>query len=420
MTKTYHTLVTKCIGMAICLTAIFAQNIHAARQTMYSRLIKTLQVVVNNDWLSPPVMTLGSDDVLNIGFDELSHEYHRFTYHIEHCEKDWTVSQDIFESDFLNGFNDNPIEDYQNSLNTTVLYTHYSLQLPNERCSMKMSGNYRITILDENDEKVAAVEFMIVEPLMTIGLSCTTNTDIDVNKSHQQISMTVGYGRTNVTNHNEQISVLVTQNNRNDNARSDIRPNLINGKGLEWVHNRDLIFDAGNEYRKYEVLDVSHPTMGIDRIVWDGHNYNVYPFTDEPRTNYLYDVDANGAFYIRNSDNRENDYTSEYVNVHYRLKSPRLTHGRIMINGEWTTDDEKASYVTEYDEDNGMYHATIMQKQGYYSYQYLLLNDDGTTTVSPTEGSFYQTENRYQAYVYYKETGGRTWRLVGFRQLEFK
>ena len=101
-------------------------------------------------------MTLGSDDVLTIGFDEFSHNYHRLTCHLDHCEADWSVSNDLFESDWLQGFNDWQIDDYQNSINTTVLYTHYQLTIPNEHCQVKMSGNYRLTIYDEDeaDEKL--------------------------------------------------------------------------------------------------------------------------------------------------------------------------------------------------------------------------------------------------------------------------
>lgn len=189
MEKTY---ISRCIGVIICLLAVVNQ-VAAVRQTIYSPQIKTLQAVVNHDWLSPPVMTLGSGDILNVAFDELSHEYHRFTYRIEHCEADWSPSTEIFESDYLSGFNDNPIEDYRNSINTTVLYTHYSMQLPNERCSLKISGNYRLTISDEDGEKAAEVRFMVVEPMMNVSLECSTNTDIDVNKSHQQISMGVSF-----------------------------------------------------------------------------------------------------------------------------------------------------------------------------------------------------------------------------------
>lgn len=402
------------VGVVI---AAFAPLVATAANRIYSPQVKTLQAVVNQDWLSPPVMTLGSDDVLNIGFDELSHTYHRYIYKIEHCEADWSTSTGLFESDYLAGFNGNPIEDYQNSLNTIVLYTHYNLQIPNDKCQLKMSGNYRLTIYDEDNdnERVAEVEFMVTEQTMNVGLMATTNTDIDVNRSHQQVSVSVDYGNLSVTNLNEQVCLVVTQNGRDDNAKRNPRPNFINTRGLRWEHNRDLIFTAGNEYHKYELLDVSHPTMGIDRISWNGHNYDTYLFPDEPRRNYLTDEDANGYFFIRNTDNSEIDYTCEYTYVHYKLKTGEQYDGTVSVDGHWATDYDRSAYAMEYDEGDGSYNAIILQKQGYYSYQYLLNGD-----ISPTEDSFFQTENRYQAYVYYRKTDGRTWRLVGYRQLIFK
>ena len=71
----------------------------SAKSRIHNPQIRSLQVVVNQDWLSPAVMRLGTDDVLNISFDELSHNYHRYIYKVEHCEADWTTSGDIFESD---------------------------------------------------------------------------------------------------------------------------------------------------------------------------------------------------------------------------------------------------------------------------------------------------------------------------------
>lgn len=403
----------------ILLTAPAATTLKAGN-TIYSPRIKTLKVTANDDWLSAPVLTLGTDDVLHIAFDELSHTYHRFVYHIEHCEADWTPSRDLFESDYLYGFNDSPIEDYENSINTTVLYTHYALQIPNEKCSIKMSGNYRLTVLDEdnNNEKVLTAEFMVVDPKMKVEMEATTNTDIDTNQSHQQVSVSVDYGSVNVSNIDEEIYLVVTQNDRNDNARRGLRPNLINTQGLRWEHNKQLIFEAGNEYHKYEILDVSHPTMGIDHIVWDGHFYQAYPFACEPRCNYLYDVDANGSFYIRNSDNRENDYTSDYVKVNYELISPPMGKAKVVIDGRWTTDADPKAYEMDYDPNKQAYTATILQKQGYYSYQYLLRTEDGKLSIPPTEGSFYQTENKYQAYIYYKGIGQRTWQLLGYSQIQ--
>ena len=64
--------------------------------------------------------------------------------------------------------------------------------------------------------------------------------------------------------------------------------------------------------------------------------------------------------------------------------------------------------------------AVVLQKQGYYNYQYLMRDADGTVRPVPEEGSFFQTENRYQALVYYKGSGDRTWRLVGYGQTTTK
>lgn len=407
------------IVVIIATLCTIGTSLRAADHTIMSTRVKTLQAVVNDDWLSPPVMMLGSDDVMRISFDEMSHEYHRLAYKIEHCEVDWTTSNDIFESDWLEGFNNLTIENYQNSINTTFLYTHYSFEIPNERCRLKMSGNYKLTILDEgnNSEPLAEIRFRVAEQAMTLGMEMTTNTDIDINQSHQQLSMRLNYGALRVVNPAEEIYTEVRQNNRRDNARINVQTSLINNRGLEWRHNRELIFEAGNEYRKFEVLALSHATMGIDRMHWDGHHYHAYPFVCEPRINYLYDEDANGAFYIRNSDNYDNNFTCDYVYVHYKLVAPQTMQGDIIIDGEWTTAENKNNYLMQYDEEEGAYNATILQKQGYYSFQYLLRRPDGSTSIAPTEGSYFQTENSYQAYVYYKPAGARTWRLVAFRQL---
>ena len=399
---------------AIALLFLMPTTLTAGNR-IYDPQIKSLETMVNADWLSPSVMRLHGGDILHIGFDELSHDYHRYIYRLEHCEADWTTSDELFESDWLEGFNNNVIEDFDRSINTTVDYTHYRLSIPNDKCRLKMSGNYRLHVIEEDlDEEVLTVEFMISEEAMNLSMAITTNTDIDTNLSHQQVSFGLKYGNLLVTDPQEQLQTVVMQNCREDNSRWNVRPTAVIQNGLEWTHCQDLIFDGGNEYRKFEVLDPSHPTMGIDRIYWDGESYQAFPFVNEPRPNYLYDEDANGSFLLRNSDNRESDYTSDYVWVNYRLKTPYRLVGDIVIDGRWTTEDPE-TYIMTYDETSGLYTASILQKLGYYSYQYL--ND---SRPLPSEGNFYQTENGYQILVYYKGTGERTWRLVAFSQLTIR
>ena len=326
---------------------------NAQRHEIYDPNIKSLQVVAGQNWMSLPVIKLrgnSPNDIINIGFDDLTHSYHRYVYKIEHCNADWTVSDQLFTSDYIEGFADgSTIDDNEESINTNVLYTHYKLRIPNEDCQLKMSGNYKLTVYDENDNnrRVFTACFMVLEPQMGLQLSVTTNTDLDFNKAHQQVSMQLSYGNINVTDPTSQIKTAVMQNGRWYNAKLNAKPQYIMPNGL----------------------------------YWDGKNYNVYPFMCEPRLNYVYDEDANGAFYIRNSDNIENDISSEYVFVHYRLKCPQKVNGTVYLNATWTNDWFTPDYQMTYNDATLCYEATIMQKQGYYSYQLVMLDNSGTSDV---------------------------------------
>lgn len=392
----------------------------AQRNRILNPDIASLQVVAGNNWLSMPVIGLGEGVPVNIAFDDLTHEYRRYAYKVEHCNADWSTSGDLFVSDYIDGFNaDNVIEHVEQSINTNVLYTHYRFQIPNERCKLKMSGNYRVTIYDANDDDKAVAEccFMVVEPCMGIKLSVDANTDKGINSRWQQVAMEVKYGGgLSVTDVQRQIYTVVMQNGRWDNAVVNAKPQFVMGDGLRWSHNAQLVFEAGNEYRKFEMLDVRQANMGVEKIDWDGKEYHAYLWPDEPRGSYVFDEDANGAFYIRNSDNRENNSTSEYIHVHFTLRSPRLA-GDVFVNGVWTNDQLSAPYKMQFDEGAQCYRLSLLLKQGYYSYQYVWQQSNGQIATVPSEGSFYQTENRYQALVYYRKMGERADRLVGFAEI---
>lgn len=406
------------IFSTICL-ALSALPANAQFNKVFDENIASLRVVAGDDWTAMPIINLNGNVPINISFDDLTHEYHRYTYRLEHCEADWTKSEGIFPSDYCEGFAEgNTIDDVEESINTNIQYSHYSLQIPNEKCKVKISGNYRLTVYDENtNSKMLEACFMVKENTMPVRLEASTNTDIDINGAHQQISMEINYGANKVINPRQEIKTVVLQNGRWDNAVYNPTPQYIMPDGLKWQHNRQLIFDGGNEYRKFETLDVSHSTMGIESVEWDGSNYNAYVWTDEPRPNYIYDEDANGAFTIRNSDNIENNTSSEYVLVHFRLKSEPINE-TIFINGNWTNETFIPKYEMKYNSQSHLYEAEILLKQGYYSYQYLSKGLDGKPQPASSEGNFSQTENDYVCLVYFKGTGQRTDKLVGFQRIK--
>ena len=406
-------------GMLMVSGSLMPRSVVAQRSEIFSPRISSLQVVAGNDWLSIPLVQL-HDGSINIAFDDMTHEYRRYVYRIEHCDADWKASSDLFPSDFLSGFNGElTIDDYDESVNTNRLYTHYSLRIPNENCRITMSGNYKLTVFDENEGNMPVLSacFMVLDPLVKVSASYTSNTDIDVNKSHQQVNFDVRYSDVRVTDPSRQLRTVVLQNGRWDNAVWDARPSYVSAEGLLWSHVRNLIFPAGNVYRKFEMLDMNHTTMGLEELKWDGEDFHAFVFPDLPRPSYVHDEAPQGSFYIRNSDNSENDYASDYAWVHFSLKAP-LQRGDVYLNGDWTRDSFLPVYKMEYDAEEGMYNASVLMKQGYYSYQYLVLRDDGTTMPVDSEGSFFQTSNKYQVLVYYRGMGDRTDRLVGYVEVK--
>lgn len=398
--------------------------LHAQRNITYTDQIASLQVVAGTRWQEMPIIRLNGNEPINISFDWLSHSYQRLSYTVTHLEADFTTSDAVFTSDYLEGFESGlTIDDYQQSINTLQNYTHYRLQIPNDKCRLTMSGNYRVDITDDDNggKVLASVFFMVNEAKVTPTMAMTVNTDIDVRHSHQQIELAVDYTTLNATDVRRQVKGYVLQNRRWDNARTLPEASRVSPRQMEWTHCHDLIFDAGNEYHKFEILDIHRNSMNVENNVWDGNNWHTMLWADYNRPSYVYDETANGAFYIRNSDNIENDISSEYVLVHFTLQSPPLTH-RLFVNGEWTNDRFLPQYEMHYDKERKVYEGIVPLKYGYYSYQYLMLKDgeydeEGTNntapSIPPTEGSFYETRNTYNALIYYRGTNDRADRLVG-------
>lgn len=398
--------------MILCL----CNMLQAQRHNIFSENITTLQVTVNNDWLNMPIMTLASNDILNISFDELSHTYHRYSYTITHCDADWKESEGLFTSDYIEGFgNGLLIDDFKESINTNQLYTHYNIQIPNERCSIKMSGNYKLSVIDEETrDTIITACFYVVEPIVATSINILYNTDIDIRKSHHQLDLRVDYPSSlRVSNPRQQFKAIVLQNERIDNAVILPPAPQLMQNGMQWTHCRNLIFQAGNEYHKYEFFDPHRNSLGVESVNWDGEMYHIHLHHDYIRRSYVYDEDANGSFLIRNSDNIENNTTTDYAITHFYLDSPPLL-GDVYIEGKWTLNDISQRYKMNYDKESHCYTTSIPLKMGYYSYQYLYIPfGKEEVTISPSEGNFYETENKYNVFIYFRGNIDRTDRLVG-------
>ena len=388
---------------------------HAQTQQIFDSNVRTLTLTVDDDPTLPPDMPLGGRQHLYIEWDEMSHDYKRYVYHIDHCDWDWQPTDGIFESDYLEGLNDQLIEDFEKSFNTTQIYTHYWLRIPNKELRLRLSGNYRLRIYEEDadrdeDPPVLEARFCIYEKAAGIITQLSSNTDIDFNSRHQQMTLSVGFGSLSVFDPQRELKVIVMQNRRWDSRIENLVPNVRKTGGIEFTHNRQLIFPGGNEYHRFEILDVHRTATGVDRIDWFEPYYHATLFAAQPDRAYSYSEDQNGVFVVRSSDDIDDATTAEYIVVHFFLKSPRLPGGDVYVSGQWSGQTFNPDCRMEYDDINQEYHAAVLLKQGYYSYEYI--QQDGLTTRAM--GSFFETENEYEVLVYYRGQGARYDRLAAY------
>ncbi|MDE5727223.1 MAG: DUF5103 domain-containing protein [Duncaniella sp.] len=408
---------------AISLLLLFASaaaTLHAqtedTRQGVMNPSFKSLQVTVDGDIMSLPVITLGpAMHRLSITFDELAEERRWMRYSLEHCDAAWRP-EGLAPSEFLDSFNEGTVEEYEYSQATTVHYVHYRITIPNDELRITQPGNYLLRVYDEQDpeETLLQARFSIVDPQVSVGLEATSRTDIDTNEAHQQLGIRVGFGKMDVADPFSDIKVTITQNGRPDTERILTTPTRLGAKEIFYEHIRPLIFEAGNEYRRFETVSTRYPGMHIDWIDIDAPVCNAGLAPDRPRTSYAYDQTQNGRYKIRTTDLDDSDRMADYVLTHFTLMAPRRTDGNYYIEGDLTDRRADVRSRMTYDQERGAYTASLLLKQGSYNYQYIFVPDGSSEGLAgPAEGNHYQTANEYTVKVYHRPKGTRFDRLVG-------
>lgn len=413
----------KRIILLLFMSLAASASVFSQQTRSLSEHIRSVRVIVNHDPLQPPVARVGSP--VEISFDDLTHRYTRLIYKVELCNADWTVASDVFESDYLEGFNSRPIEDYETSFNTTVLYTHYRLGFPNEDTRLLLPGNYRVRVYADEigadpDAPLLEACFSLLRPEMSVLGRVSSNTDMDFNQRNQQVTYSIGYGTRHIVDPQRELHTVVLQNRRWDNAVVDLPPNIQKANGVEWTHRRELIFPAGAEFHKFEILDVRQNGMGVDRMEWFETEYHATLFAQQPLRNYTYDQDINGGYVIRCAEDEEEDTQAEYLFVHFLLQTPRLPGGDVYVCGLWDNGFPDPQCRMHYDEQLRAYECGVLLKQGYYNYQFRQLNEEGRGVTALTEGDFYQTENEYIILVYHRPQGARYDALVGYAKMKLE
>lgn len=405
------------ILLTAVLTALVAESREDTMTGRFDERIRTLRVSPDGNPYGPPVLVIGSQDRLVFSFDELAEDRSYFRYRIIHCTADWRRS-DLVGSEYLPGFNEAPVDDYELSRSTTVHYVNYRIVIPNDEMAPLISGNYLLQVYREDDPErtVAQWRFMVSEQTAPVSATLTSRTDRDYNDRHQQLQLTVdAEGLDGIDIFNDLI-VVVSQNGRCDNEVALRHPLRLSGRKAVYEHQPELIFEAGNEYRRFETVSVNNPSMRVAGVTYSRPYYHHILETDASRADapYSYDEDQDGRFVVRKYNSSESDVEADYTVVHFSLDYPETPGMMIFVDGDLTDRRFDDSALMKYNRETGRYETAMLLKQGAYNYQYLAVPPGARRGyTSYIEGDKYQTVNRYTVRVYVREPHARYDRLVG-------
>ena len=419
-----HKLVV--ILLFFCSTLTFAQNdkTFTNENKIYLANVKTVLCYNSKKEQSIPIIMLNSSETINFSFDDLLGGTKNYWYTVEHCTSDWQTSR-ISTLDYLRGFDNDRIINYRYSSNTARKYTHYELTLPNTQVQPKIGGNYVLKVYLDGDKNqpVISQRFYILDNQLAVAAQVTNSMQVADRNSKQKINFTINHTFA-IPNPYQDLKAVVMQNFNSNTSIINTRPSFVRPNQLVYNDLNTNDFSGNNEFRKFDTRSLRFKGDNVKDIYRDNESVSVMLFQDAPRNTSAFanQYDENGNFFVRNTDGRDDKTEAEYMGVLFTLNAPAPgANGDAYVIGRFNNFTLSKENKLLYDAGRKQFYANLMLKQGLYDYEYAWFDNDTKTLQSqPFEGSFFQTENSYQIFVYYRRPGARWETLVGYTNLSNK
>ena len=386
---------------------------------IFRQNIRTVQFFREGWEFSLPVLELGTDQRIILKFDEISEGVTNFVYTLTHCDAEWYQSR-IVPSEYMEGFVENPLNDFASSANTTVKFTNYQVKLPNDQVRLLVSGNYLLSVYDTENRNTPVLtrRFYVLEPGSQIRGEVKKSSFEGYKGRDQEIELTVDYSSLNIQDPRTELKAVLMQNLRTDNCKMELKPSTVKDNQLIYGFDHECIFPGGNEFRNFDTKNLRANGSGVAQIDFKDPSYQVILKTDQIRRtgDYLTESDLNGRYLIKNDNANDADLESDYITVGFSLAMAEpLAGGNIYVFGGLSDWQCLQANKMSWNYELKRYEVTLTLKQGFYDYQYVYIqNGDGRIDETALEGSHVETENDYQGFVYHHGFSSRYDKLVGF------
>ena len=341
--------------------------------------IKTIQFLGSTKQSQLPIIRLG--EKVYLSFDALNGNEADYYYKITHHDFDWKLS-DLTKGEYMDGFDDVRLYEYSNSFNTLKGYSHYTLKIPNrDTRKLTKSGNYMVSIYNDDGELVFSKKFMIIENKVTVAASVKRARNLENIQTKQVVQFVIDSPNLILTNPKETVNTLILQNSNLNTPITNLKPQYTIGSQLIYRYDKEASFDAGNEYLFFDNKDIRSGSSSIRKIDLTDI-YNTYLYTNGARFErpYTYNPDINGNYQIRILyPTSDISIEADYARVHFALQYfEELNDKEIHVYGNFNNYTIDETTYMKYDSFSDTYINQMLLKQGFYNYKYVVVNRDGT------------------------------------------